>query len=58
MHSTLGNLPGFDFQVNPLLLLQVLDHRKQVARLGITFWPEHRQEQEGIHLEVKARKVA
>ena len=27
-----------------LLLLQVMDHRKQVARLGITFWLEHAHE--------------
>jgi hypothetical protein len=44
IHSTSGHLPGFDFQVNALLLLQVLDHRKQVARLGITFWPKHTHE--------------
>jgi hypothetical protein len=27
-----------------LLLPQVSDHRKQVARLEITFWPEHTHE--------------
>ena len=42
--GTLGNLPGFDFQVYALLPLQVSDHRKQVARLEITFWPEHTRE--------------
>ena len=30
--------------MDALLLLQILDHRKQVARLGITFWPEHTHE--------------
>ena len=30
--------------MNALLLLQVSDHRKQVARLGITFWPKHMHE--------------
>jgi hypothetical protein len=30
--------------VNALLLLQLLDHLEQVARLGITFWPEHAHE--------------
>jgi hypothetical protein len=44
MHSTSGHLPGFDLQVNVLLLLQVMDHCKQVARLGITFWTEHTHE--------------
>ena len=44
IQSTLGNLPGFDFQVNALLLLQILDPRKQVACLGISFWPEHAHE--------------
>jgi len=42
--GTLGNLPGFDFQVYALLFLQVSDHRKQVARLEITFSPEHTHE--------------
>jgi len=27
--------------VYALLLLQVLDHREQVTRLGVSFWPEH-----------------
>jgi len=35
---------GFDFQVYPLLLLQVMDYRKQVARLGAPFRPEHTHE--------------
>lgn len=30
--------------MNPLLHLQVLDHREQVTRLGITFWTEHAHE--------------
>ena len=30
--------------MNALLLLQVLDHREQVARLGIPFRPEHTHE--------------
>ena len=30
--------------MNALLLLQILNHRKQVTRLGITFWPEHAHE--------------
>ena len=43
-YSILGYLPGSNFQVYPLLLLQVMDHRKQVACLGIPFWPEHTHE--------------
>ena len=30
--------------MDPLLFLQVLNHRKQVARLGIPFRPEHTHE--------------
>ena len=33
-HITPGYLPCIDFQMSPLLLLQVMDHRKPVARLG------------------------
>lgn len=29
------------FQMYALLLLQLMDHRKQVTRLGIPFRPEH-----------------
>ena len=36
----LGHFPSFDFQVYALLLLQVTDHRKQVARLGVPLLPE------------------
>ncbi len=42
--AALGYLPGFDFQVYAFLLLQITDHREQVARLGIPFWPEHAHE--------------
>ena len=37
-------LSCLDLQVNALLLLQVLDHREQVARPGILFRPEHAHE--------------
>ena len=40
----LAHFPNFDFQVYPLLLLQITGHRKQVARLGISFRPEHAHE--------------
>ncbi|MFL9581592.1 hypothetical protein ACJVDC_25830, partial [Klebsiella pneumoniae] len=29
------------FQMYAILLLQLMDHRKQVTRLGIPFRPEH-----------------
>jgi len=43
-HRVPGHFPCFNFQVYTLLLLQVMNHHKQVARLEITFRPEHAHE--------------
>ena len=40
----LGYSSGFDFQMYAFLLLQVTDHCKQIARLGVPFRPEHAHE--------------
>lgn len=40
----LHHVPGFDFQVYSLALLQVADYSKQVSRLWISLGPEHAHE--------------
>lgn len=40
-HGTLGCLQDFDFQADALLLLQIVDHRKQVTRPGVPCRTEH-----------------
>jgi len=43
-HDALCHLSGLDLQMYSFLLLKVTDYGKEVARLGVPFWPEHSHE--------------